>query len=376
MTRPSLGSLCTGYGGLDMAVRGHLGTELAWCADNDKHVSQILAARFPGVSNLGDLTTVDWATVPKVDVVAAGFPCQDISYAGRGAGIRKGTRSGLWYVIADALRLLRPGLVLLENVAALRARGLGQVLGDLATLGYDTNWVCVRASDVGAPHRRERIFIAAANPGSPGLLRAHPPEAAKRSPREPERQGMRPPAAHTDGMQRQRRRNRDLLAGSPEPATTEPNPAAQHRRAAAAHPQGLRHRNIWTPGRLGFRPAVVGGAVPGATFQREREGHPGPAGGVDWGPYGPAIRRWETILGRPAPHPTETGTRGQPRLNARFVEWMMGLPPGWVTDIPITRTAHMRVLGNGVVPQQALAALRELSDQLVVGEPAARRCVS
>ncbi|WP_329240298.1 hypothetical protein OG417_39995 [Actinoallomurus sp. NBC_01490] len=96
---------------------------------------------------------------------------------------------------------------------------------------------------------------------------------------------------------------------------------------------------------------------------------PEPAAEVDWGTYEPAIREWETILGRTAPQPTERGTRGQPRLSARFVEWMMGLPAGWVTDLPLTRTAQMRLLGNGVVPQQAIAAFRKLDAQLYGDTP-------
>jgi DNA (cytosine-5)-methyltransferase 1 len=82
-----IGSLCTGYGGLDIAVQAALGGKHAWCADNDRHVSKILAARLPGVPNLGDLKGLDWTRLPPVDVLCAGFPCQDISYAGRGAGI-------------------------------------------------------------------------------------------------------------------------------------------------------------------------------------------------------------------------------------------------------------------------------------------------
>src|SRR3954463_10496798 len=95
-TRPRIGSMCTGYGGLDLAARTVYGGELGWCADNDPHASVLLARRFPDVPNLGDLTAVDWTRVPAVDIVTAGFPCQDISFAGRGAGIQEGTRSGLW----------------------------------------------------------------------------------------------------------------------------------------------------------------------------------------------------------------------------------------------------------------------------------------
>jgi DNA (cytosine-5)-methyltransferase 1 len=165
--------LCTGYGGLDLAVLAVLDAALAWCAETDRHAGAVLAARFPAVPNLGDLTAVDWAAVPPVDLVTAGFPCQDISTAGRGAGINEGTRSGLWTHIADAFGQLRPGYVLVENVAALRSRGLGRVLADLAALGYDTQWASLRASDIGAAHRRDRIFVLAHRPAAlPRLLAA------------------------------------------------------------------------------------------------------------------------------------------------------------------------------------------------------------
>lgn len=84
---PRLGSLCTGYGGLDMAMQQALNAELVWVADNDRHVRQLLAERHPNVLNLGDISELDWTAVEPVDVMTAGFPCQDISYAGRGAGI-------------------------------------------------------------------------------------------------------------------------------------------------------------------------------------------------------------------------------------------------------------------------------------------------
>ena len=116
--------------------------------------------------NLGDVTALDWAKVPPVDLVSAGWPCQDISYAGPGAGIAEGTRSGLWLTIADGLRRLRPSYVFLENVAALRTRGLAKVLGDLAALGYDAQWTCLRAANAGAPHRRDRILILGVRPGT------------------------------------------------------------------------------------------------------------------------------------------------------------------------------------------------------------------
>jgi DNA (cytosine-5)-methyltransferase 1 len=120
--------------------------------------------------------------VPSVDVLAGGFPCQDISTAGRGAGI-DGARSGLWGEYARLIRDLRPRYVVVENVAALLARGMERVLGDLAACGYDAEWDCIPASAVGAPHRRDRVWLVAyAQPVGPGRLthaaRGHEPNGS------------------------------------------------------------------------------------------------------------------------------------------------------------------------------------------------------
>jgi DNA (cytosine-5)-methyltransferase 1 len=105
--------------------------------------------------------------VPYVDVLCGGFPCQDLSYAGRGAGL-DGERSGLWIEYARLIRELRPRYVIVENVSALLARGLGRVLGDLAACGYDAEWDCIPASAVGAPHRRDRVWLVAYPGGDDG----------------------------------------------------------------------------------------------------------------------------------------------------------------------------------------------------------------
>ena len=165
--RSRIGSLCTGYGGLDLAVEEVVGAELVWYAETDRHARTVLAHHWPGVGNLGDIRAVDWTRVAPVDIVTAGFPCQDISDAGTREGIR-GARSSLWGAVADAVRVLRPPLVFVENVAALLRRGLDVVAADLAALGYDTSWICLRASDIGAPHRRDRLFLLAARPDHPG----------------------------------------------------------------------------------------------------------------------------------------------------------------------------------------------------------------
>ncbi|MFG2045324.1 DNA cytosine methyltransferase [Dactylosporangium sp. NPDC048998] len=159
---PRVGSLCTGYGGLDLAVEWVLGGRLAWYAETDPHARTVCEHHWPGVPNLGDIRTTDWNTVEPVEILTAGFPCQDISNAGRRAGIT-GEHSSLWTAVADAVRHLRPPLVFVENVAALVHRGFDVVHADLAAIGYDTRWACLRASDIGAAHRRDRLFLLAAD---------------------------------------------------------------------------------------------------------------------------------------------------------------------------------------------------------------------
>ncbi|MFJ9694916.1 DNA cytosine methyltransferase [Kitasatospora sp. NPDC101183] len=153
--------LCAGYGGLGMAVEQLTGDHVAFVAESDPAASAVLAERFPGVSNVGDITAYDWRKlIGHVDIITAGFPCQDISTAGQGAGI-DGERSGIWRNVADAVRVLRPRMLFVENVSAIRSRGLGRVLADLAAIGYDARWVCLRASAVGAAHHRDRFFCLA-----------------------------------------------------------------------------------------------------------------------------------------------------------------------------------------------------------------------
>ena len=95
-----------------------------------------------------------------IDIITAGFPCQDISYAGKGAGL-EGARSGLWFDALDTICMVGPRFALLENVPALLKRGMGEVLGGLAEGGYDAQWDCIPAAAVGADHERDRIFIIA-----------------------------------------------------------------------------------------------------------------------------------------------------------------------------------------------------------------------
>lgn len=175
------GSLCSGSGGLDLGLERTLGIEWLWHCEKDAAASQILAARWPGVPNHGDLFETDWSVVERVDIVTAGFPCPDYSLAGRRAGI-DGEHGQVWFAVAAALRALRPGLVVLENVDAIRSApgpvggdagesAVGVVLADLAELGYRWAYDRIRAADVGAPHGRLRWFCVAALPSASDALR-------------------------------------------------------------------------------------------------------------------------------------------------------------------------------------------------------------
>lgn len=297
-----IGSLCSGYGGLDLGLMSVVGGSVAWHAEYDENPSKILAHHWPGVPNLRDITAVDWSQVERVDWLTAGYPCQPFSLSGKRKGVND--ERHLWPYVAAAIGALRPGGVLLENVAGHLSLGFGTVLGDLARLGYDARWGVVRASEAGAPHRRARVFIVAQD---------------------------------TDG------------------------PVGRERWLAA--PGQTEGRRAWADaGGRGGTPAADADqpGCPGVVDEPATTGRTMPA----WGTYGPAIRRWETVTGRAAPRPTQPGRTGQ-RLSPRFVEWLMGLPVGHVTEVPgLSRNGQLKALGNGVVPQQAALALSLLLPNL------------
>jgi DNA (cytosine-5)-methyltransferase 1 len=155
----TFGSLFAGIGGFDLGLE-RAGMECRWQVEIDPFARRVLEKHWPNVMRWDDVKTFPPEQLEKykVDLICGGFPCQDISYAGKGAGI-DGERSGLWAQYARIIRDLRPRYVVVENVAALLTRGLGRVLGDLAALGYDAEWECLPAAAVGAPHIRDRIFI-------------------------------------------------------------------------------------------------------------------------------------------------------------------------------------------------------------------------
>lgn len=394
----TVGSLCTGYGGLEAAVALAFGnTSVVFVADTSPGAVALLAHRAPDVPN---------------------------------------SRSAVWFNVADAVRILRPGLVVLENVAALLGRGMGRVVGDLAEIGYVGSWVCVRASDVGAPHKRARIFIVAWPADSPrdawrvahgdggdaagdGVSLLPTPVsrdrgrqgANGRGPLLPEvvatllptptmRDGKSGPGHAVSAQGSPDLRTMALLLPTPNSALGRGAGFPSPELAAARRGEGRRFLDDavsllptpladristrmdtplsgdgrTTPNRLGWAVAALlptpkaSEGTKGSANQRgsggdltltstalllptpvagqyghNRSGTPGASprpsldtlGAADrWGEFAPAIARWEQVQGRPAPDATEIGPAGNRRLAARFVEWMQGVGEGWVTGVP------------------------------------------
>ena len=203
----TIGSLFSGYGGLDLAVEHVFNAKTVWFSELNEPVARVFARHWPDAPNLGYITAIDWSQVEPVDILIGGFPCQDVSTVGKRAGIAPGTRSGLWAHMAAAIDALQPEWVVIENVrgllsspatrppaegddhdqrnprdatpdratlrvmepdpwhlgddAARPLRALGAVLGDLVDLRLDARWIGLPASLVGAPHQRFRTFALA-----------------------------------------------------------------------------------------------------------------------------------------------------------------------------------------------------------------------
>jgi DNA (cytosine-5)-methyltransferase 1 len=273
-----------------MAVEAYFDAEMVWCAEIDKHASQLIKKRFDK-PNHGDIKTIQWDQVEPIDVLTAGYPCQPFSHA----GFRKGTEDErhLWPYIKEAISSLRPGIVVLENVRGHLSLGFDQVLADLTEIGYDTCWQVIRASDVGAPHQRARLFII-----------AYPINC-----RCTQRNAVGSKSTLTESANNGHAPNSDSDARE------------ESRRATICVPgtcEGLRN-------------------------------------GKDKGQA-----RHEYRFSRSMDRQAVPDTLDQERLNTKFVEYMMGLPVGWITDLDLTRAQMLKMLGNGVVPQQAYHALEIL----------------
>ncbi len=217
----TVGSLFTGIGGMDRGLEaaGHV---IRWQVERDEFCRRVLARTWPGVPCHDDVRTVGAQNLERVDCIAGGFPCQDISYAGAGMGL-DGARSGLWFEFARIISELRPQIVLVENVAALLTRGMGDVLGTLASLGFDAEWSDLSACAVGLPHMRRRVFIVAYANGEHGWPRLR--DSVARAFR---------PLQTVNGFEGARARARSRLA----------NPSALYRGADGVPRGGDRNRAI------------------------------------------------------------------------------------------------------------------------------------
>lgn len=402
------GELFAGYGGLALAVEAVFGAQTAWVAEWDEAPSKILAHHWPKTPNHRDVTTVDWANIEQVQIISGGSPCQDISAAGARRGMTEGTRSNLWVAMREAIAIQQPELVVWENVkGAFSAkatsdmepcqgcmgggatqhslRALGRVLGDLSTLGYDAQWRTVRASDIGAPHQRARIFILA--------WRRDTYTFSQRR-----QQGGKEPLQGTQLAGNTQRLGRSGQTGAPSnkgwsdvelfptpkasdgtmglPRTSgRPPERSTHlaTRIAYGTPSGVAGRLLPTPNTMDSLDWREGEArekakqrgMPNAP-KRYSTGNLREEVHFNFGEYEPAIERWEKISQRSAPEPVQPSATGRPQLAPAFSEWLMGLPDGWVTspEIGLTRAQQLKALGNGVVPQQAASALSEMWSHL------------
>lgn len=309
-----IAELCAGYGGLYMGLKALWpDAELNWYAEIDKAACRVLERHYPDAENQGDITQVDWGWLADTaDIMAAGTPCQDISSAGKGAGL-KGRRSRIVLDFLDGVGVVRPRAVLWENVKAatwrqgeLHDESVDQTVSrQLQEMGYCTSTVVRSAKSVGAPHLRSRVFIWAFDPDDP-LPRPRP-----------------------------------LRAGEPNTHRLLPTPTV-------VDMGSNKTRDEWDEWVARMKKAHGNGNGHGRSLSQElcSRAHR----------YQGAVQHWSQIPGTGTPPPSQDA---EGRLDPRFVEWMMGLPAGHVTGVPgLSRTAQLRLLGNGVVPLQAAAAVQ------------------
>lgn len=278
-------SLFAGIGGIDLGLE-RADMRCVAQVEIDDYCNRVLARHWPHVRRFRDVRLVGAHNLPRADVIAGGFPCQDISNAGKRAGIT-GERSGLWAEFARIIGELRPRYVLVENVAALLHRGIDRVLGDLAALGFDAEWHCIPAAALGAPHIRDRLFVLAYANGS------------KRGGRSP-KGGVSPTGMTPDGKKRQ---------------------------VDLQHAARMVERQLW--------PTPVAGDAKGRTVPYQQGGTPLSAAVRMWPT--PNVTDWKgsSKPGQRRGQLSETVAGGQ--LNPTWVEWLMGFPLGW-TDLKDSET--------------------------------------
>lgn len=297
-----------------MAVEAFFDAETVWTSDIDKYASEVIAERIKK-PNLGDLKQIDWTQVEPIDILTAGYPCQPFSHAGQ----RKGTNDErhIFPNILEAISTLRPRWVVLENVRGHLTLGFKEVLSGLATCGYDARWRIVRASDAGAPHQRARLFVIAWDADN----------SIDRS------------------IQRISQKCCTYTTGISGDVTT--------------HANSKGFQGTWNS--VNDTPISIASDTNSITREESRRANPSLHGASSEIVNG--SNRQKRGLSFEIAEREVPPTLAQNKLNPKFVEYMMGLPEGWVTDLELSRSQQLKILGNGVVPQQAYLAL-----QLLVGD--------
>jgi len=350
------GSLFSGVGGLDLAVAAH-GFEVRWQVELDPWCTAVLEQHWPDVRRYGDVKELDPRDLEPVDLVCGGPPCQPFSQAGR----RRVTRDDrwLWPEMARLVGGLRPRYVFVEAPAGLlspwrddgrwRPAPVEAVLGDLAALGFDAQWDCVMASDVGAPHERERVFVLA--------------YAEDAEPREP--QGTHDAAMVGTAAGAGSRAD----GGDPAPGVRELRRVAPSGAAHVADPAVV-GRGEGRPGRatrLGNPVVAAGGdTLADAAGARQPSGLPGPGREARNQAWRPEPERRDREHARELPEPgVGGGPDGLPRrLDLAAHRWPAPPGPPFAWEPPRTvggrtvphRRARLKALGNAVAPQAAALA--------------------
>lgn len=387
----TVASLCSGYGGLEMALRLWLGEiDVRWHAEIDPDSARVLATHWPDVPNLGDFTRPEfWSDAERCDLIAGGIPCQPFSMAGRKLG--RDDHRYLWPWMRDGIKLHQPSTVVFENVEGLTQGKLRPIfdgiVADLVSLGYDVRWMILGACAVGAAHHRHRVFLLARRTeGTPTARRV-----------DVEKCGLKGLTAAPTPVVTDKEGARNLTAGrsvgkisSGGSTLTDFITLLPTTGARDGNGRGEGSDEYWQRrGETRVNGLPLGATVALLRTPSHRDGDQRGQGTVEhmqrrmesghtinlgdqvqllpddqpdrWGKYADAIARHEGVLGRPAPEPTEIGPKGGRRLAAALSEWLMMLPEGHLTSV-LDRKAALGRAGNGVVPLQAATALRLLDE--------------
>lgn len=341
--RLKIGSLFSGIGGLDIACETALDGETVWQFENADAPRAVLARHFPNATQYTDVVTADPATLPPIDVLCGGFPCQDLSQAGSRKGLT-GSRSGLYVHLLRFADALQPQYVVIENVRGL-LKYKARLDADFRAIGYGLRWIKLKASDVGAPHRRERVFVL-------GIKGQHDAPFT-----------LTPTTFVSNGV-----------AAWPTPTCGDARASGSRSLPGSKAHSGTSLTDAVKPSRV---KAGANWSTPSASDNRSR-------GNSESG----AVKRRIANGGRQI----NLSMQVPGRLNPTWVESLMGFPQGWtlptgdaleflqpewpagrdqaqhaweaprlMTGKPVRgRPARLKALGNAVVPAQGIAAIKHL----------------